>query len=69
MKFLSLLFLACLLQCSSIAQKISPADFRVLQQKEDSLKAPAMRIIQGINPLTVLLPQYLYQDIHAGTEN
>ncbi|HPH84083.1 MAG TPA: hypothetical protein PLC48_01440 [Ferruginibacter sp.] len=51
MKFLSLLFLACLLQCSSIAQKISPADFRVLQQKEDSLKAPAMRIIQGINPL------------------
>ena len=50
MKFFTILFLLLSAQFASFAQNINKADLKILLQKEDSLKAPAVKLIQGINP-------------------
>lgn len=45
-RFISLLFLLFLSNVIS-AQKITPADLKILQKKEDSLKTLSLKIIQG----------------------
>ena len=50
MKKLSGLLFLFFISHLSFAQGISKADFKVLQQKEDSIRSYAIKIIQGINP-------------------
>ena len=50
MKLFTLIFLACLVQVTAGAQRISKTDLSILQKKEDSLGSLSMKIIQGINP-------------------
>ena len=50
MKKLSGLLFLFFISYLSFAQGISKADFKVLQQKEDSIRSYAVKIIQGINP-------------------
>ena len=50
MKKLSGLLFLFFISYLSFAQGISKADFKVLQQKEDSIRSYAIKIIQGINP-------------------
>jgi hypothetical protein len=49
MKIFSVLAILISLQYSLHAQTISKADYKLLQQKEDSLKSLSEKIIQGIN--------------------
>ena len=49
MKLFSLLILIFVFTCSVHSQQLSKAGHTFLQQKEDSLKGPALKIIQGRN--------------------
>ena len=50
MKFFAQLFIALFLYSFSFGQHIAKADQKILEQKEDSLKTHAYKLIQGINP-------------------
>jgi len=50
MKFFAQLFIALFLYSFSLGQHIARADEKILEQKEDSLKTHAYKLIQGINP-------------------
>ncbi|MEP6713140.1 MAG: hypothetical protein ABJA37_12015 [Ferruginibacter sp.] len=49
MKIFSVLFFTLFFSAAGNAQQISKADYTYLQQKEDSLQGPALKIIQGRN--------------------
>ncbi len=50
MKFFSSLVFSLFVYTFSFAQHITNADEKILSKKEDSLKVPAFKLIQGINP-------------------
>jgi len=50
MKFFLATFLLVAFSVSLSAQRIKPADYKLLQKKEDSLKVLAAKIMEGMNP-------------------
>lgn len=63
MKFLQILFLACIATTGLTAQGISKADYSTLQKKEDSLKTLSEKIIQGVNPIDRLKADSIFTKV------
>lgn len=63
MKSFLLVFLLFILQLSALAQRLSPADYKLMQKKEDSLKTLSDKIIEGINPSDRLLADSIFTKV------
>ncbi len=63
MKFFLLVAFLCNVQCLVSAQRFSPADYKLMQKKEDSLKILSDKIIEGINPSDRLLADSIFTKV------
>ncbi|RYG11926.1 MAG: hypothetical protein EOO07_19835 [Chitinophagaceae bacterium] len=63
MKFLQILFLACMVTIMASAQSFSRADYSSLQKKEDSLQRLSEKIIQGVNPIDRLKADSIFTKV------